>query len=40
MSKPKKTKEEIQKKVDSWFCPINPMAQVIEHYYNMRKKNG
>ena len=40
MSKTGQTKTKITKKVNSWFWPINPMVQVVEHFYNMRKKNG
>lgn len=36
----KESKKKIQDKVNSWFSPHNPMTQVAEHYYNMRKKNG
>lgn len=38
--KPNKKQTTIEDKVNSWFCPINPMVQVAEHFYNMRKKNG
>ena len=27
-------------KVNKWFCPINPITQVLEHFYKERKKNG
>jgi hypothetical protein len=41
-NKPKKVKkhQSVEDKVNSWFCPINPMVQVAEYFYNMRKKNG
>ena len=35
-----KTKQSVEDKVNSWFCPTNPMTQVVEYFYNMRKKNG
>lgn len=34
------TKEEIQIKVNTWFCPINPISQTLEYYLNQRKKHG
>lgn len=40
MSKTGQTKVEIEKKVNSWLCPVNPVTQVAEYFYNMRKKNG
>ena len=27
-------------KIQWGYCSINPIAQVIEHYYNQRKKHG
>ncbi len=27
-------------KINKWFCPINPITQVLEHFYKERKKNG
>lgn len=35
-----KKQQSVEDKVNSWFCPINPMVQVAEYFYNMRKKNG
>lgn len=35
-----KTKEESEKIINSWFCPINPISQTIEYFYNQRKHNG
>ena len=35
-----KNKKKIETKVNSWFCPVNPIVQVAEYFYNMRKKNG
>jgi hypothetical protein len=35
-----KNKKKIEAKVNGWFCPINPIVQVAEYFYNMRKKNG
>ena len=26
-------------KITWGFCPVNPITQVIEHFYNQRKKN-
>lgn len=35
------TQINIQKPKINWgFCDINPVTQVIEFYYNQRKKNG
>jgi hypothetical protein len=39
-TKKPKSKKEIEEKVNSWLCPINPVTQVAEYFYNMRKKNG
>jgi len=38
--KNKTKKKDLTDKVNKWFCPINPITQVLEHFYKERKKNG
>lgn len=34
------TKQVVEKPKITWgYCSINPITQVIEHFYNIRKKN-
>lgn len=35
----KKSIEKSEMIINKWFCPINPISQIVEHFYKQRQKN-